>query len=213
MRGEKEHWRDASSLKEESHMIQHQLHAHKDMKSLEDPRVQLQSGKVFQNKFGETNWRSHKDPSRGNVLSQRGEYNRFNITRLVLDSKWEEETWNKLWESREEESPEDEMSMVGSSKSKSKGRGSIANSKIRQIEDEDGHVWGEPLVGDDEAQAEFLRRGEEMKPTKPNIQSKLMVLSGVEWWAYEVVKSIIVSATTLASPRDGGNVKVGRVGI
>ena len=93
-----------------------------------------------------------------------------------MDSKWEEESWKKSWESTEEESPEDEISLVESSKSKSKGRGSVTNSKRRKIEDEDGHVWGEPLVGEDETQLEFLRRGEEVKPSKPNIQSKLMVI-------------------------------------
>ena len=136
--------------------------------------------------------------SRGNVLNQRGEYNRCNLTRLVLDSKWEEETWKKSWESREEEAAEDEVSLVNSNKTGSKGRGSAANSKRRKVEDEEGHVWGEPILGEDEARGEFLRSGEEQKPTKPSTQAKLVVLSGVEWWAHELLKGLITSAASLA---------------
>ena len=90
------------------------------------------------------------------------------------------------------------MSLVNSNETTSRGRGSVANLKRRKVEDEEGHVWGEPLLGEDEARVEFLRSGEEQKPTKPSTQSKLVVLSGVEWWAHELLKGLITSAASLA---------------
>ena len=36
---------------------------------------------------------------RGSVLNLRGEFNRFSLTRLGVDQKWEEERWKKSWES------------------------------------------------------------------------------------------------------------------
>ena len=103
-------------------MIQHQILANKDMKT---PEFNFRVVKSYKTSLERQIGEAIRIQSRGNVLNQRGEYNRCNITRLVLDSKWEEESWKKSWESTEEESPEDEISLVKSSKSKSKGRGSV----------------------------------------------------------------------------------------
>ena len=118
--------------------------------------------------------------SRGNVLNRRGEFNRCTITRLVLAKKWEEETWKKAWESREDDSGDEEISLITSNKSSTKCRAPKENAKRRKVEDEEGHVWGEPLGEEDVAREEFLRGEKESKPIKPSLQSKLVVLlSGV----------------------------------
>ena len=166
------------AIKEESHMIQHQQRAHKDMKS---PVFNFRVVKSFKTRLERQIGEAIRIQSRGNVLNQRGEFNR---------------------ESKEEESAEDEMSLLNSNKSKSKGRGPVANLKRRKVEDEEGHVWGEPLLGEDEARVEFLRSGEEQKHIKPSTQSKLVVLLGVEWWAHELVKGLINSAASLAKDMD-----------
>ena len=88
----KEHWRDAITMKEESHMMQHQQQAHKDMKN---PEFNFRVVKSFKTSLERQIGEAIRIQSRGNVLNQRGEYNRCNLTRLVLDSKWEEETWKK----------------------------------------------------------------------------------------------------------------------
>ena len=84
-----------------------------------------------------------------------------------------------------------------SNKSSSKCRGPGENAKRRQVEDEESHVWGEPLGEKDGAREEFLRGEDERKLTEPSRQSKLVVLSGVEWWAHQMVKGLVASAATL----------------
>ena len=60
-----EHWRDAESGNEESHMTEHQAESHR----------------------GEDN------PMRGNVLNKKGAYNKCKLTCLVVDSEWDEKVW------------------------------------------------------------------------------------------------------------------------
>ena len=77
----KDHLRDANTMSEESHMLQHQQEVHKDIK---DPEFNFRVVKSFKTSLERQIGEAIRIQSRGNVLNRRGEYNRCTITRLVL---------------------------------------------------------------------------------------------------------------------------------
>ena len=176
-------------------MLQHQQEAHKDIK---DPEFNFRVVKTFKTCLERQVGEAIRIQSRGNVLNRRGKFSRCTLTRLVLDSKWEEETWKRSWERTVGEPGDEEVSLVVPNKSTTKGRGSKENSKKRKLEDAEGHVWGEPIQAEDERREEFLRGDDNRQPKKTNKQTKLMVMAGLEWWAHEVVKDMVVSAAVVA---------------
>jgi hypothetical protein len=74
----REHWRDADMRKEESHMMEHEEGAHREVR--EAVRIQM----------------------RGNVLNKKGTYNRCNLTRMVADEEWDKKMLEEAWEPRDE---------------------------------------------------------------------------------------------------------------
>ena len=41
---------------------------------------------------------------RGNVLNKKGMFNRCKLTRMVVDTEWDQKVWEEAWEPRAEES-------------------------------------------------------------------------------------------------------------
>ena len=64
----KEHWRDANTMSEESHMLQHQQEVHKDIK---DPEFNFRVVKTFKTSLERQIGEAIRIQSRGNVLNRR----------------------------------------------------------------------------------------------------------------------------------------------
>ena len=144
---------------------------------------------------------------RGNVLNRRGEYNRCNITRLVLDTNWEQKKWDQAWEDKAEtESVSDieggTFELGESRKTKFRGMQSPRNSKKIKIENEDGAVWGEEVGPEVKAKLDFLSLGvlEPLKSDRTSKtwkQSKLQTISGVEWLIHQLVREVVIQSVEI----------------
>ena len=116
-----DHWRDAESGKEETHMVEHQAEAHRGK---DTPQFRFRVVKKCKSSLERQVREAVRIQMRGNVLNKKGVYNRCKLTRLVIDSEWEEQTWRESWEPTEMEDVNKEC--IGeSSKAKRKdpGRG------------------------------------------------------------------------------------------
>ena len=89
-----EHWADAEAKKESSHMVEHANTAHRGEEGVPDFNFKIV--KSFKTCLERQIAEAVRIQKRGMVLNRRGEYNRCNITRLVLDNKWEQKNGLKL---------------------------------------------------------------------------------------------------------------------
>ena len=80
----KEHWRDADTMSEESHMLQHQQEVHKDIK---DPEFNFRVVKSFKTSLERQIGEAIRIQSRGNVLNRRGEFNRCTMYQMTQEMK------------------------------------------------------------------------------------------------------------------------------
>ena len=133
----------------------------------------------------------------GAVLNRRGEFNRCSLTRLGLDDKWEKEKWDKAWEGSEDETNIPEGRDIVETKKKKNifGWEDKLNSKRRKLDNTDGEVWGEAVGPEVVAINKFLTS------TLPSITSsgqqkqvRLRVITGLEWMALEIVRSLVHEA-------------------
>ena len=100
-----EHWRDAESGKEETHMVEHQAEAHRGE---DTPQLRFRVVKKCKSSPERQLREAVRIQMCGNVLNKKGVYNRCKLTRLVKDSEWEEQTWRESWESIEMEDVHEE---------------------------------------------------------------------------------------------------------
>ena len=90
---------------------------------------------------------------RGNVLNKKGMYNKCKLTRLVVDSEWEERMWKEAWAQRVVTTAEE---CVGENKSSSR-KESVRGSKKRiKLDQDEGVSWGEAVVVAEEEKSGFL---------------------------------------------------------
>ena len=191
-----EHWADAEAKKESSHMVEHANTAHRGEEGVPDFKFKIvQSFKTcLERQIAE----AVRIQKRGMVLNRRGEYNRCNITRLVLDNKWEQQKWAEAWEEivdPEGGYDEDLTVLRGSRKTKlGEGRGP-KNSKKLKLDNEQGAVWGEEVGTETKAILEFLGSGisepkNSNRSQKSLKQSRLVTLGGVEWLAHQLLREL-----------------------
>ena len=133
---------------------------------------------------------------RGLVLKKKGTYNRCKLTRLVVDSEWEEQVWKESWVTREEPVKEDQ-------ESEWEGEECLADiPKAKRPRDEqilakrpklDPEVaWGEGTQPEVAERRTFLLSQESTKPAKN--QSKMTFYSGLAWMCREILKEVANSA-------------------
>ena len=91
----KEHWGDCHAQKESSHMHEHHSAAHGGEG---EAKFRFRLVKSFKSSLDRQIAEAIRIYKRGNVLNQKGEYNRCSLTRLVIDKKWEDDRWEKAWE-------------------------------------------------------------------------------------------------------------------
>ena len=106
---------------------------------------------------------------RGSVLNKKGTYNRCKLTRMVIDSEWENQVWKEAWEGRKDEQeqlPEENDIRESRKEKRTEVRG---QRKKRRVEDEGGKVWGEQLSSEEQDRIAFLKssRQDEIKKSSP----------------------------------------------
>ena len=172
-----EHWRDAESGKEETHMVEHQAEAHRG----EDiPQFRFRVVKKCKSSLERQVREAVRIQMRGNVLNKKGVYYRCKLTRLVIDSEWDDQTWKESWEPTEMEDVNEEC--IGeSSKAKRKDPGRGEKCKRRKVETEAGVVWGEGISSAGEERSTFLSSESTPMTERAGRQSTIKLLSGVEW--------------------------------
>ena len=89
-----EHWHDAESGKEESHMLEHQVASHNGEGP---PRFNFKVVKSCKTSLERQVREAVRIHMRGDVLNKKGMYNRCKLTRLVVDQEWENKVWKDAW--------------------------------------------------------------------------------------------------------------------
>ena len=89
-----EHWADAEGWKDESHMVEHQMLAHR---GADNPAFRFKVDKKCGSSLERQVREAVRIQMRGLVLNKKGTYNRCKLTRLVVDSEWEEKVWKESW--------------------------------------------------------------------------------------------------------------------
>ena len=97
-----EHWEDPLGGKEESHMLEHLAAAHRDEII---PEFRFRVVKRCKSALERQVREAVRIEMRGNVLNKKGMFNRCKLTRMVIDTEWDNKVWEESWEPR----PEPEM--------------------------------------------------------------------------------------------------------
>ena len=121
-----EHWRDAETGKEESHMLEHQVESHGGE---EPPLFELKIVKSCKSSLERQVREEIRIQMRGTVLNKKGMYNRCKLTRLVVDNDWEGKVWTPRVTAVDEE-------CVGESSKAKRKEGERGGKKKQKFEDE-----------------------------------------------------------------------------
>jgi hypothetical protein len=179
-----EHWRDAESGKEESHMLQHQSGVHGADRPPEFSfRVVSQCKSSLERQVRE----AVRIQMRGNVLNIKGTYNRCKLTRLVVDEEWEQKVWNESWEPRVVTTEEDSI-RAGSGKERRREEDHTMRkrSKVSQ-----GN-WGNASPSKQKSRDTFLYTGNSQERAGTNLkQATIQPITGVEWLSRKVVENLV----------------------
>jgi hypothetical protein len=171
--------------KEESHMLEHMAAAHREETI---PEFRFRVVKRCKSALERQVHEAVRIEMRGNILNKKGMFNRCKLTRLVVDTEWDNKVWEESWEPRTE--PEmDEDSLRESQKAK---RGSMEGAaKKRIMRESHGVVWGEEMLPEDGSRNDFLREGL-TRPEGTTVQTRVKVYTGVEWMVRELIRSVLI---------------------
>ena len=206
-----EHWADAEGWKEESHMVEHQIQSHGGE---ENPAFNFRVVKQFGSSLERQVREAVRIQMRGTVLNKKGTFNRCKLTRLVVDTEWEDKVWKESWAPREQppskeseergyEEWEGEESLAVVTKVK-RPRAENGNSKRMKLAGEEGVAWGEEVpVGIVARDAFLYTEDQERRVDTASTQSKIKVYSGLEWMCRELLKETANLAATLAQQSEG----------
>ena len=198
-----EHWADAASWSSESHIVEHQEMAHHGRGDAKfNFKVVKKCGSSLERQVRE----SVRIQMRGLVLNRKGTFNRCKLTRLVVDSEWEEQIWRESWEPWEEPARDDQEY------SEWEGEECLANiPKAKRPREEqivakrpklDPEVaWGEGTQPDVADRRTFLLSQERSVPAKN--QSKVTFYSGLAWMCREILKEVANRAADLSEQMQG----------
>ena len=178
-----EHWEGALGGKEENHMLEHLSMAHRDEQT---PSFRFRIVKKCKTALERQVREAVRIEMRGNILNKKGMFNRCKLTRMVVDSEWDQKVWEEAWEPRPGGDVEEEI-LKTSVKSKSRQEGSSKEPKRARRDDSS---WGEECTEDDNKRAEFLHASSHQQPKGGSSQSKLKVFSGLEWMMRELLKEV-----------------------
>ena len=190
-----EHWRDAETGKEESHMVEHQAASHGGVGTPEFSfRVVKGCKTSLERQVREAVW-IHM---RGNVLNKKGLYNRCKLTRMVVDQEWEDKVWKESWQVADVEVEDSWMNMT--SNGKRKGNESSSDKRIK-LQDQ-CVAWGESVSGADERKENF--QYSDVVGQSSNLkQSTLVPVTGLAWFCRLILKTVANEAAEQAELCEG----------
>ena len=204
-----EHWADAEGWKDESHMVEHQVMAHGGE---ENPSFNFKVVKHCSSSLERQVREAVRIQMRGLVLNKKGTYNRCKLTRLVVDTEWEDRVWRESWASREEPVADDkewvewegEECLAVATKMK-RPREEVKPAKRMKVAAEDGTTWGEAVSEEVAARNNFLHSSSQEMGVEDHrkAQTKIKVYSGLAWLCREIVKEVANTAATLAELAEG----------
>ena len=110
---------------------------------------------------------------RGSVLNKKGMYIRCKLTRLVVDTYWEEKVWQESWHTNTDDKTDQEELTINA-----KRRSPIIeeSNKRRKLDKPDGTSWGETLSKKQEAQMFLESRSEGIEA----VNNEVLLRSGVD---------------------------------
>ena len=144
-----EHWRDAETGKEESHMLEHQAVAHRGEET--SPSFHFRVVQKCHSALERLVRKAVRIQMRGNVLNKKGTYNRCKLTRMVVDSEWEEQVWKEAWAPRVVTAEEESVGEANRAKRKESALGGKKRIKL-----DSESMWGEVGTKGEEDRANFL---------------------------------------------------------
>ena len=113
---------------------------------------------------------------RGTVLNKRGMYNRLKLTRLVVDSEWEERMWKEAWMPRNVTINEE---CKGEDREKKRKEGGGCKRKKLKLDIEEGEARGEEGYKEEEARRNFLYTTPAQRESGQGRQGTIQLLSGL----------------------------------
>jgi hypothetical protein len=112
----------------------------------------------------------------GNVLNNKGMYNRCRLTKLVVDQELEQKVWEESWAKRTV--AEGDGTEVERSKSK-RGDREPGSRKRANMDTGDGEVWGEKLSSPPDTSSHEFLHGESVQVRRVTGQSTIKVVTGL----------------------------------
>ena len=132
---------------------------------------------------------------RGTVLNKKGMYNKCKLTRLFVDSEWDERVWIDAWKSRVTEVDEDCAGEVVKTKRKNERRGGKKN---RKLEDDNGVAWDEEVTPEYTERTNFLYSTESDDSSSQRKPGTIITFSGLEVLCRQVLKGVADRAVELS---------------
>ena len=192
-----EHWRDAESGKDESHMLEHQVESHEGEGP---PQFAFTVVKSCKTSLERQVREAIRIQMRGTVLNKKGVYNRCKLTRLVVDSEWDEKVWKDAWKPRVTEVDEECVGVVAKAKRRNEGRG---GKKWQKLEDASRVAWGEEATADYKERTTFMYSPQEECPSSSKKQGTIITFSGLEWLCRQMLKEVADKSVELSSYLEG----------
>jgi hypothetical protein len=195
-----EHVADFQARGEDSHMMKHWTGSHMGGPP---PTFHQTVVKRYKSSLARQIGESVRIQMRGKVLNSAGVYNRSKLTRLVVDTDWDKQVWQKSWQmDKQNEEQESRLADQGlllegieekGEKRRNENNRKNSQNKRQKLENDLGVVWGE------EQQTTETERIEEDR--KDNVGSKrttkqqtLRPVTGLEWIGRRILSEIANNA-------------------
>ena len=108
-------------------------------------------------------------------MNKRGMYNRCKLTRLLVDSEWEEMMWKEAWRPRNVTINEE---CIGEEREKKRKEGGGGKREKPRLDLEEGVAWGEEGSKEEEARRNFLYTTPAQRESWQGRQGTIQLLSG-----------------------------------
>jgi hypothetical protein len=136
----------------------------------------------------------------GEADRKKGMYNRSKLTRMAVDSEWEEKVWKGACTTREIPAEEECLG----NKSSSKRKDALAGSKKRiKLEKLAGVSWGEVSTVEEEERGKFLYTDASPPLHVPCRQSTIKLFKGQEWLCNMILRELLSSVVEMVSLLEG----------
>ena len=171
-----EHWDSAKGGNCENHMLDHEARAHKNGGE-GGPQFRFLVVKKCKTALERQVREAIRIHLRGNVLNKKGHYNRCKLTRLVVDTDWEEKVRAEAWSEQgpPEQGEVEEQMREGTKHKRAIKGGQRKRRKYDSGEEDKGWVWGAPLSEEEKAKQKFMRDRNNPLPVPKKMKQTTLV--------------------------------------